>query len=381
MLDGVAVYRYPAPPEARGVVGYVWEYGYSMAAMFLLSLYVLLRGGIDIVHAHNPPDMLVLIGAFYKLFGKRFVFDHHDLAPELYQARFDGQANGTLHQGLLWAERLSCQLADHVIVTNESYRTIDMERGGVKADRISVVRNGPDPSQLRPVAPDPRLRQKGVTIMGYIGDLGYQDGLDYLLRALWHLVNDLGREDFFCVIVGNGDACDDLKELASRLELERYMWFTGWLSAADFVPLISAADICVDSAPSNAYNDRSTMIKMMEYMALQKPIVTFDLPEHRVTADTAARYVRPNDELAFAQALAQLMDDPASRTKMAELGRQRVETALAWSYSAQILLAAYESITAKPTPNVWRRMTQLTTKTKGILFKNGKSALTRGGRE
>jgi glycosyltransferase involved in cell wall biosynthesis len=343
-VNGVSAYRFPAPPEANGLLGYLWEYGYSLVMTFVISLYVFFQKGFDVIHAHNPPDLFVLVGAFYKLFGKRFIFDHHDLSPEMYYARFAGQGNRFTYQALVSFEKLSFRLADHIISTNQSYKVVAMERGGVPENRISIVRNGPDLSRLQLAPPDPELRRKGKTIIGYVGVMGFQDGVDYLLRALHHLVFTLDRTDFYCVIIGKGDAWTDLKVLATQLGLDEYIWFTGRVSDAHLISYLSTADICVDPDPSNPFNDRSTMIKMTEYMALGKPIVAFDLPEHRFTAQKAALYVRPNDELEFARALIHLMDDPIRRQAMGAYGRHRIENELAWQYSVPQLLKVYRSL-------------------------------------
>ena len=342
--DGVQVYRFPAPTPANGFVGYLWEYGYSIVATFFLSLLVLVREGFDVVHAHNPPDLFVFIAAFYKLFGKHFVYDHHDLAPEMYRARFSAEADRLVYQLLVWFEILSYRLADRVIVTNQSYKTVAMQRGCVPEECITIVRNGPNSSGLRTVNPTLSLRQTGKIIIGYVGVMGFQDGIDYLLRALRHLICDLKRTDFFCVLVGDGDALLSLKSLAKQLDLAEYVLFTGWVEPEEVVRYLGAADICVTPDPSNSYNDHSTMIKIMEYMALEKPIVAFDLPEHRFSAQEAALYVRPNDELEFARALTQLIDDREKRQKMGAFGRQRVETELAWRYSVPHLLEAYRTV-------------------------------------
>lgn len=344
VLNGVRVYRYPLPPTSSGFLGYLVEYGYSLVVAFFLSIYVFFRHGFDIIHAHNPPDLYVLIAAFYKPFGKRFVFDHHDLAPEMYYARFGGQGNPLVFRALQFFERLSCRLADHVIATNHSYRAMEMERGGVPAERITVVRNAPDPKRMRLVEPDPQLRQSGKAIIGYVGALGAQDGLDYLLRALRHLVYDLGRTDFYCVIVGKGDTLPALRQLATELRINDHVHFTGWVSDDDLLRYLSSADICVDPDPKNPFNDRSTMIKMMEYMALAKPIVAFDLTEHRVTAQDAAVYARPNDELDFARRIAELIDDPERRRVMGLRGQERVTTQLEWSHQAAQLLSVYDRL-------------------------------------
>lgn len=344
LLDGAHVYSFPSPPPGQHFLGYLLEYSYSMVATFFLSLFVLLREGFDIIHAHNPPDTFVFIAALNKLFGKRFVFDHHDLAPEMYYARFRDGGNRLVYHALVLLEKLSCRLADRVIATNESYKAVEIERGQVPPERITIVRNGPDLEMLKPIEPDPALRQRANTILGYVGGMNPQDGVDYLLRALGHLVYDLGRRDILCVIVGKGDMLPELKALAKELHVEEYVWFTGWIPDEDMIRYLSTADICVDPDPSNPFNDRCTMVKMMEYMALGKPIVAFDLPEHRVTAQDAAVYARPNDELDFAQRILALMDDPERREKMGQIGRHRVETELAWPHQERYLLEAYATV-------------------------------------
>lgn len=348
---GVDVWRYPMPWGIPGAIGYVWEYTYSLAAAVVLTLAVLATRGIDVVHAHNPPDVYFIIGGLVRLFGKRFVFDHHDLAPEMYLAKFGPGARAWVASVLVWCERLSCRLANHVIATNESYRRVEMQRSGIAPERITVVRNGPDVQRIRPVDPDPALRGRAGFLIGYVGEIGAQDGVDYLLRALSHLTRDLGRSDWYCVIIGDGDALDDLREVLRQLHLEERVWLTGRLESAEVIRLLSSVDVCVVPDPSNAYNDRSTMIKLMEYMALGQPTVAFNLPEHRVTAGPAALYVTPNDEREFAQALLTLIDNPALRREMGLAGRRRAEDILAWPHSARRLLEVYARLGgAAPSP-------------------------------
>lgn len=345
IINGVTVYRYPAPPPAQGLLSYLWEYAYSMATSFWLSLAVFFRRGFDAIHAHNPPDTFVFIAMFYKMFGKRFVYDHHDLSPEMYMARFHGKGKPLVYRALVELEKLSCRLADHVIVTNESYKKVAMDRARVPEERITIVRNGLELSRiLVPVEPDPELSQMGKTVIGYVGVMGVQEGVDYLLRALNYLLRSLGRGDFFCVIVGFGDALEDLKALAQELALQNHVRFTGPIFGEKLCRLLAAADICVEPSPANPYTDHSTMLKIMEYMALGKPIVAFDLAEHRFTARGAAVYVTPNDEKAFARALAKLMDDPDRRKALGATGSGRIKTQLAWEYSVPNLLSVYKSV-------------------------------------
>jgi glycosyltransferase involved in cell wall biosynthesis len=344
IVDGVAVYRFRAASNTGGLAGYVWEYGYSTTMMFLLSLTVWAREGIDVVHAHNPPDTMFLIARFYKLFGKKFVFDHHDVSPEMYEARYGDDARPLVRDLLGVFERLTFRTADHVIATNESHRAIAVGRGNVPLSRTTVVRNGPETEKMRVTEPDPWLRGKAQTIIGYVGIMGPQDGVDLLLRAVHHLVNDLGRDDVFCVIIGKGDSVPDLEDLAAQLGITDKVWFTGWVSFEDLPRYLSAVDICVDPDPSNPYNDKCTMIKMMEYMIMGKPIVAFDLPEHRVSAQDAAVYAPDNDELEFARKIGELMDDPQRRRLMGEIGQKRVSSDLSWEHQEGNLLAAYEAV-------------------------------------
>ena len=344
-VDNVHVYRFKATTSVNSFFGYFWEYAYSTAAAFVISLLVFIGEGFDVVHAHNPPETFVFVAALYKLFGKRFVFDHHDLSPEMYRARFSCGGSTIVYHALRILERLTCLLADHVIATNESYKALEIERDHVPPHRITVVRNGVEVP--RPIQPDPAVRKKAETIIGFVGVMGFQDGVDYLLRALDHLRNDLGRNDFHCVLMGDGDAWASLRALAKQLCLDNHVSFTGIVRGDELFRYLSSVDICVDPDPANAYNNRSTMIKMMEYMAFEKPIVAFDLPEHRVTAQQAAIYVTPNDEHAFARALAQLMDDPPKRRVMGACGRHRIETTLAWRYSVSNLLDAYRKVLPK----------------------------------
>ncbi len=314
-IDDIRVYRYPAPPPADGVLAYLVEYGYSMLAILLLSGWVFLWEGFDVIHAANPPDTLVLIAALYRLLGKRFIHDQHDLAPEMYYARFGGQGHRFVYRILIWCERLSCLLADQIITTNQSYKQLLMCRHRIPEERISIVRNGPDLNALRPAQCDLELRKRAGTIIAY------------------------------AVLIGDGDAMPGLKELARKLAIDGYVWFAGWVDDTSvYTRYLSTADICVDPSPSNAYNDRSTTIKLMEYMALEKPIVAFDLAEHRFTARDAALYAEPNSDLELARAMAHLVDDPVRRRTMGLLGRSRVETTLGWCYSVPTLLQVYRQV-------------------------------------
>jgi glycosyltransferase involved in cell wall biosynthesis len=364
LVRGVRVYRIPkaeffqkAPAgqqtpfqrqliKCKAFLGYLGEYAYFTLGCLVMSGYVAVRHGFDVIHAHNPPDTLFLVALPFKLMGKKFVFDHHDLAPELYQSRY-GARDGLVLWGLRWAEKFTFKLADVTIATNESYKEVHIRRGRMRSDKSFVVRNGPNLDRMTIVAPSQRLRQMGKSILCYIGCLNPQDGLDYLLRALSHLTRDLKRSDYYCVIMGQGDSLANLKQMTRELKLEDYVEFTGYIPDAELLANLSAADICADPDPSSPLNDVSTWIKIMEYMAYGKPIVSFDLKETRYSAQDAAIYVKPNDERAFALAIAKLMDDPELRSQMGAFGRARVERELQWHCVGRNLLSAYEAVLAK----------------------------------
>jgi glycosyltransferase involved in cell wall biosynthesis len=336
----VNVYRYPAPPKAKGFAGYFVEYGYSLIATFLLSLVVFFREGYDVIHAHNPPDLFGLIGGFYKLLRKKFLFDQHDLSPELYFARFKGRGNRLTYKALLFFEWMSFRMADHVIATNESYKNIQMQRGKLPEERITIVRNGPDLNEMSFAAEYQAVCNDSITIL-YVGDMGFHDGVEYLLQSIQHLKNEICRTDFKCMLIGTGDAWVSLKALSESLQITEFLSFTGWINHDEIPKYLQAADICVAPEPANNYNSRSTAIKIMEYMAAEKPIVAFDLPEHRVTAGDAAIYAKPNDELDFARHISVLMDDQELRERLGRAGKERIESKLAWKHQQKYLIKAY----------------------------------------
>lgn len=355
-IAGVHARRYPPPPEGTGVWAYLREYLFATFASLALVLRILIRHGFDVIHLHNPPDTLWIAALPAKIAGKRLIFDHHDLAPEMYDAIYGPRASGTVRRMLLLLERITFRLADHVISTNESYREIAMVRGGLPAERVTVVRNGPDLNRVRPVEPDPEIRARAGTIIGYVGLMAKQDGVDRLLHAVRHLVYELGRRDVLFVLIGHGDELEALKRLAGELAIEEWIWFTGKISDDElFRRYLSSADLCVTPDPSTPYAEHSTFIKMMEYMALGKPIVAFDLRENRASGGDAAVYVPNNDAAAFAQAIADLMDDPARREEMGRVGRQRVEAGLSWLHSVPHLLAAYDAVLSLPRRGLFRR--------------------------
>jgi len=363
-LNGIEVYRLPtlelfkktSPANGnrmnllfvklKSFLGYFVEYSYFTAACFIVSTYIFLRRGFDVLHAHNPPDTLFLVALPFKLLGKKFVFDQHDLCPELYRSRYSAP-EGFYTRFLRILEWCSLKLADITIATNESYKQIQIERANKNPSDVFVVRNGPNQMRMTRTAPSARLKGMNKSILCYVGSLNPQDGVDYLLRSLRHLLHGLKRSDFYCVIMGTGDSLQDLRDLAETLQLNGCVELTGFVSDEDLQANLAAADICVDPDPSSPLNDLSTWIKIMEYMASAKPIVAFDLKETRFSARDAAIYVTPNSETEFAKAIAQLMDHPERQKQMGTYGRRRVDDDLQWAKVGHNLLTAYGTLLAE----------------------------------
>jgi glycosyltransferase involved in cell wall biosynthesis len=342
-LDGIAIYRHPQPFEASGALGYLAEYTWALLAEFYLSLKILLGGrGFDVIHACNPPDTIFLIGAFYKIFGKKFLFDHHDINPELYEAKF--KRRDFFYKLLLALERWTFKTADVCIATNDSYRRIAIERGGVDPSRVFVVRSGPDLTRLKVLPPTPSLRQGKRFLVGYVGVMGRQEGIDGLLTAVRHIVHTVGRRDIHFGLVGGGTSLGEAKALAKELSVDQFVTFTGRVPDADLLAMLNTADICVNPDVANEMNDKSTMNKIMEYMALGKPIVQYDLTEGRVSAQEASLYAAKNDPVDLATKILSLLDDEPLRQRMSEIGRERVCRVLAWEHEAPRLLSAYDAL-------------------------------------
>jgi glycosyltransferase involved in cell wall biosynthesis len=346
VIDGIHIWRYRLPTEGAGAIGYAIEYFCALFKTFYLSGKVFAARGFDAIHACNPPDLFFLIGAFYKLFGRKFVFDHHDANPELYEAKFGRR--GLLWKLMVWLEKLTFRTADVSIATNESYRRIAVGRGGMPPERVFVVRSGPSFERMKIVRPDEKLKAGKKYLVGYVGVMGRQEGIDLLLQAIKHLTGELKRKDVHFGLVGGGTSLEEMRELARKLGVADHVTFTGRVSDAEMLAMLSTAEVCVNPDRANEMNDISTMNKVMEYMALGKPIVQFDLAEGRFSAQEAALYARRNDPRDFAEKLVELLDDPEKRKAMGAFGRRRVREALEWHYEAPKLLAAYEALWARP---------------------------------
>jgi glycosyltransferase involved in cell wall biosynthesis len=337
--EGVEIHRFPLRAAGGGPVGYVREYAEAFWRIRRLARRLAGGRGFDVVQACNPPDLLLLAARPLKRRGARFIFDHHDLVPELYLSRFN-RGRDVLYRALRALERQTFRLADVVLSTNGSYKHVAIERGGVAEDRVFIVRNAPDPSRFRPVEPDEDLKRGREHLLAYVGVIAPQDGVDYALRAL-ALLHDR-RRDWRAIFLGAGDALEGMKDLTAQLGLDEDVEFDGWAGDSRIVSVLSTADVCLAPDPKSPLNDRSTMIKVIEYMAMGRAIVSFDLQESRVTAGDAALYAPANDESAFADRIEELLDQPELRARLGEVGRARVEGPLAWRHSEAALLAAYE---------------------------------------
>ncbi|KUF16749.1 glycosyltransferase family 4 protein [Streptomyces silvensis] len=346
VIDGVRIHRYPLRAATGGPAGYLREYG---AALWHTARLARRVGPVHVVHACNPPDLLFLPARWLTRRGARLVFDQHDLVPELYLSRFD-RGKDLLYRAVCALERLTYRAADIVIATNESYRDVAVSRGGKRPGDVFVVRSAPAVDRFQPVPSEPELKRGKSHLLCYLGVMGPQDGVDYALRALAKLRDELGRSDWHAVFVGAGDAFDAMRDLSRQLGLTEQVEFTGRIPDADLVRYLSTADVCLSPDPRNPLNNVSTMNKVLEYMAMGRPIVSFDLREARVSAGDAAVYAPANDEAEFARLITLLLDDPEQRARMGKIGQERVSGPLSWRNSQAALLAAYDAACRGRTP-------------------------------
>ena len=338
-IDGIHIYRYASPEISSRRTAYIIEYAVALWQTFWLSLKVQFRSGFDVIHAANPPDVFFLLGLFYRLFGKKFVFDQHDLAPKMFQVIFAGRMK-LLRRLLVFLEWCSYKTAHLVLVTNLSQKRHALECGK-RPSEVFVVRNGPDIRLMKPVSADASLKGERPYLLAYIGAMGVQDGVEYALFALSRLVYERGRRDVSLALIGDGECLPSLRKLAHRLHLEDYVRFTGWLSHDDIARYLAVADVGLCPDPKNGLNEFCTMIKTMEYMALGRPVVAFDLEETRFTAHNAALYAAPNDVGDFAGKIEMLLDNAELRRSLGSAGRRRIEEKLSWEHMRTHLLLAY----------------------------------------
>lgn len=345
LVEGIRIYRHPMPKEGHTPVGYLWEYGWALFWEGVYTWWIFFRHGFHVIQGCNPPDNVFLIVLPFKFMGVKYIFDHHDANPELYLSKY-GRTD-RLYKLLLWLERLTYRFSDVVMVTNKSYADLALNRGHVGPGDVFIVRNGPDTQTFRAVPPNASWKNGKRYLVGYVGCMNVQDGLDILVDVAEH-IRSSGRSDVRFVCVGRGPELPKLKGMVTDKGLLDTVMFTGRLSDQEMLEVLSSADVCVNPDRPCEMNNISTMIKIMEYMALGKPIVQFESKEGRFSAKEASLYADPRDPVKdFANKILWLLERPDERRRMGEFGRRRVEKELGWEYSVQHLLAAYERAFSK----------------------------------
>jgi glycosyltransferase involved in cell wall biosynthesis len=339
-LDGIHIYRHPIPREGNRALAYVWEYVCALAWEFFYAWWIYLRRGFHVIQGCNPPDDIFLVALPFKLFGVKFIFDHHDVNPELYFAKYERY--DLLYKAQVFLEKLTFRFSDVVMSTNNSYKDIAVGRGKVRSEDVFVVRNGPDLKSFDAVPPKPSRKRGRRYLVGYVGNISVQEGLDILLDVAEY-IKGLGRSDVYFTCVGRGPGLAPLEKAVRERNLEDMVEFTGRVTDSELLEILSTADVCVNPDKPCPMNDLSTMIKIVEYMALGKPIVQFDLKEGRFSAQRAALYANEGNRVVdFAEKILWLLDHPEERQEMGDFGRKRVREELAWEFSVANLLAAYE---------------------------------------
>ena len=349
VLEGVRVRKYSPPPPTESVLSFVYEFVVCWLRTARRVLQAWRQEGFDVIQTCNPPDTYFALAWPFRLLGKQFVFDQHDLCPEVYESRFPAP-NRMLLGGLRLLEHLTYRTADHVISTNESYRDVALGRGHKRAEDVTVVRTGPDVNRMQRGPGDPALRHGRQYLCCYLGVMGPQDGVDLAIRAAYSYVYDLGRTDCHFALIGSGDVYDEMRALVAELNLTGFVTMPGRLPDEPLFAHLSTADIGLSPDPPGPLNDVSTMNKTMEYMAFGLPVVAFDLKETRVSAGEAGIYVPSADPAAYAKAIAGLLDDPGRRRQMGVLARQRAVGVLAWQQQVGAYLSVYQRLHARARP-------------------------------
>jgi glycosyltransferase involved in cell wall biosynthesis len=351
ILNGAHIYSYPQPWQGAGLVTYALEYGWSLLATMFLVMVVWLCHGFDVMHAANPPDLFFLLAVPFRWLGKKFVYDQHDLSPEIFEAKF-GNRMAFLHRLLLNLERCSYRSADLVIVTNQSFHRLALTRGGCPPEKICVVRNAPDLRQFRYGPAHSELKQGAVFLAVYAGIMGTKTGVDRVIRAARYVVHDHGRKDIHFALLGDGDCRHALQQLARSLEVEPYISFPGFVGDQQLLAWLSTADVCLAPDPPIPVNQLCSSTKILEYMSCGKPTVCFDLKEARHSAGASAVYVAQDDPAHFGDAILELLADPARRLRMGQIGMQRVCEELNWKRSSMALLQTYRRLTGAALPGL-----------------------------
>lgn len=342
IIDDIAIYRHSLPKEADGAAGYLLEYTAALFWEFVLAVKCLFTRGFDVIHACNPPDLIFLVALPFKLLGKKFLFDHHDINPELYEAKFGRK--DFLYKVMLFLERRTFKSAKVSIATNESYKKIAISRGSKNPEDVFVVRSGPSLDRLKIIPPIPELKKGRKYMVGYVGVIGKQEGLNYLVEAAEYIVKVKKRMDVHFICVGGGTELEKIKDMTKEKGVEEYFTFTGRVSDQKLLEALNTADVCVNPDEYNEMNNKSTMNKIMEYMALAKPIVQFDMEEGKFSAQEASLYAKRNDSIDMARKILELLDDPERCRVMGEYGYYRVKNELEWEFEKENLYKAYRKL-------------------------------------
>ena len=340
--EGVHIYRHSVPREEESIIGYIKEYFVALFWELFLSFRLFIRKPFDVIHACNPPDNIFLIGILYKLFGVKFIFDHHDLTPEQYLAKFGRKY--FLYNILLILEKLTFRLADISIATNNSYKEMAIQRGGMNPEKVFIVRNGPELDKFKKVPAKKSLKYGKKFLVGYVGTMGKQEGIDLLLEAIGYIVRKKGRKDIHFTCIGRGPALNYLRKLSENMNLSSYINFTGFIPDKEKLEILSSSDICVNPDIPCEFNNKSTMVKIMEYMALGKPIVQFDPKEGRFSAQEASLYAKKGSIKDFSEKILTIINNEDLGKKMGDIGFKRIRDKLDWKYSIPNLLKAYAAV-------------------------------------
>lgn len=340
LLEGVHIYRHNLSNEGNGFIGYVKEYGTALYHQYRLARKIYKTIGFDVIQGCNPPDNIYLIANRFKKYGVKYVFDHHDICPELFEAKFGKK--GLLYKSQIWLEKNTYKHCDMAFVTNESYKKIAIERGGMDPQKVFVLRSGPNLKRLKIQPPKPQIKKGKKYMVGYVGVIGQQEGIEYLLEVARYIKEEKHREDIFFGIVGGGPHLKELKQKCVQMNLNDIVEFTGRVSDQVLLDYLNTADVCVNSDEYNEMNDKSTMNKVLEYMALGKPIVQFDLTEGKFSAKEASLYAEPNNSRDMAEKILFLLDNKEKREYMSKYGRDRVVNELSWNHTSKALIEGYK---------------------------------------
>jgi glycosyltransferase involved in cell wall biosynthesis len=341
VLNNIEIYRHPLPFEASGATGYLLEYSAALFWEFWLSIKIYYKQKFHVIHGCNPPDLIFIVALFFKLLGVKYVFDHHDINPELYIAKYNKK--GFFYKLMLFFEKLTFKTANYSIATNESYKEIAIRRGGMNPEKVQVIRSGPKLDRLQILPSNEKYKKGRKYLIGYVGVIGEQEGIDLLLQSLKIIVSK--RQDIQIAIVGGGTHVEELKKICTHLGLDDFVDFYGRVSDEILVGVLNTADVCVNPDKPTEMNNLSTMNKIMEYMALKKPIVQFDLKEGRFSAMDASLYA--SDINDFADKIEILLDDEDLRNKMGNYGYERVIQELSWDHESGKLVEFYNKILTK----------------------------------